>query len=65
MGMHMVKYGCDLLVPGTLIKSALSQEWIDELHSVNEMHNKNRTKLMRESVSLFVDCKTTSYTFFL
>ena len=25
MGMHMVKYGCDLLGPGTL-KSALSQE---------------------------------------
>ena len=25
LGMHMVKYGCDLLGPGTL-KSALSQE---------------------------------------
>ena len=25
LGMHMVKYGCDLLGPGTLI-SALSQE---------------------------------------
>ena len=33
MGMHMVKYGCDLLGPGTL-KSALSQEKIDELPHV-------------------------------
>ena len=30
MGMYMVKYDCDHLVPGTL-KSALSQEYIDEL----------------------------------
>ena len=30
MGMRMVKYGWDLLGPGTL-KSALSQELIDEL----------------------------------
>ena len=28
LGMHMVKYGCDLLGPGTL-KSALSQEWMN------------------------------------
>ena len=30
MGMHMVKYDCDLLGPETL-KSTLSQEEIDEL----------------------------------
>ena len=30
MGMHMVKYDCDLSGPGTL-KYALSQEQIDEL----------------------------------
>ena len=30
MGMHMVKYGCDLLGLGTL-KPALSQEEINEL----------------------------------
>ena len=30
MVMHMVKYGCDILDPRTL-KSALSQEQIDEL----------------------------------
>ena len=30
MGMHKVKYGCDLLGPGAL-RSALSQEQIDEL----------------------------------
>ena len=38
LGMHMVKYGCDLLGPGTL-KSALSQlrnklmNWADFLHA--------------------------------
>ena len=38
LGMHMVKYGCDLLGPGTL-KSALSQlknisiNWYDFLHA--------------------------------
>ena len=37
-GMHMVRYGCDLLGPGTL-KSALSQlknklmNWADFLHA--------------------------------
>ena len=30
LDMHMVKYGCDLLGPGTQ-KSAMSQEWLDEL----------------------------------
>ena len=30
MGMHMVKHSCDILGSGTL-KSALSQEQIDEL----------------------------------
>ena len=30
MGMHIGKYGCDLLGPGTL-KTALSHEYIDEL----------------------------------
>ena len=33
MGMHMVKYGCDLLGPGTL-ESVLSQEYIDELGAI-------------------------------
>ena len=33
MGMYLVKYGCDLLGPGTL-KSALSQEQLDELPDV-------------------------------
>ena len=38
LGMHMVKYGCDFLGPGTL-KSALSQlknksmNWADFLHA--------------------------------
>ena len=38
LGMHMVKYGCDLLGPGTL-KSALCQlinklmNWADFLHA--------------------------------
>ena len=38
LGMHMVKYGCDLLGPGTL-KSALSQiknksmNWVDFLQA--------------------------------
>ena len=38
LGMHMVKYGCDFLGPGTL-KSALSQlknksmNWADYLHA--------------------------------
>ena len=38
LGMHMVRYGCDLLGPGTL-KSALSQlrnklmNWADFLHA--------------------------------
>ena len=38
LGMHMVKYGCDVLGPGTL-KSALSQlknksmNWADFLHA--------------------------------
>ena len=41
LGMHMVKYGCDLLSPGTL-KSALSQlknksiNWADILHPGND-----------------------------
>ena len=30
MGMHMVKYSCDILGSGT-VKSALPQEQIDEL----------------------------------
>ena len=30
IGMHMVKYGCDLLGPG-IQKSALPQEYIDQL----------------------------------
>ena len=30
MGMHVVKYGCDLLGPGTL-KYGSPQEWIGEL----------------------------------
>ena len=41
LGMHMVKYGCDVLGPGTL-KSALSQlknksmNWADFLHAAND-----------------------------
>ena len=30
LGMHIVKYGCNLVGPG-ILKSALSQEQIDEL----------------------------------
>ena len=42
LGMHMVKYGCDLLGPGTL-KSASSQlknksmNWADFLHAGNDV----------------------------
>ena len=44
MGMHMVKYACDLLGPGTH-KSALSQEQIDEiLHVVIIVPMKSRIK---------------------
>ena len=41
LGMYMVKYGCDVLGPGTL-KSALSQlknksmNWADFLHAAND-----------------------------
>ena len=43
-GIHMLKYGCDLLVSGTL-KLALSQELIDELpHVVIVVPMKSRIK---------------------
>ena len=63
MGMHMVKYGCDLSCPGTL-KSALSQRinwWTTACchYSANEMQHKHKNKFMRERFSCFVDYKTT------
>ena len=68
MGMDMGKQGCNLSGPGTL-KSALSQGYINWWttacchYSANEIQDKNKNKLMRESFSRLVDFKTTLHFF--
>ena len=40
LGMHMVKYGCDLLVPGTLKCAYLKNKsinWADFLHAGSDV----------------------------
>ena len=66
-GMYMVKYGCDLFGSGTLKSAFISRInlWTTACchYSANEMQDKNKNKLMRESFSCFVDYKTTLHFF--